>query len=560
MQGVQGAQEKGISIRLAQSDLERLRVVQRMLARLGIIATIYADRRPAQTRSLPDGKGGPQGVPHRRAARTRHRQRECWRYAELIGFADTEKRAKLEFALGNYRRRPNRERFLAVVDTVKPAGEEEVFDVRVPGVNAFDANGFMSTIAASSRCRPYGACLLGSINLARLVERPFEADAALDLDELRALTAVAVRMMDNVTDISNFPLEEQRAGGAGQAAHRAGRDGLADALIMCRARYGSAAAVRLAEQWLAAIRKAAYLASADLAAEKGPFPLFDAEKYLATPAMADADEDVRAAVRDKGLRNALLTSIAPTGTISLLADNVSSGVEPVFTWSYTRNVLMPDGTRREEEVADYAWRLYRRLKGADAPLPDWFVDAGNLSPRDHVVMQAAVQKHVDSSISRPSTAPRYRLRRLQGRLRHGVRHGLQGLHDLPAERRHRRGADRRRRAKRTHPGSRNCRSPRRRRPRRPSRRRSGRRGVVYMTKPLDRPEALPGRTTRSAGGERPRHLHHAQTTSCRTAAAGPSNLHQLEEYRALRLDGRPDPHDQRRVSGAAATSPSWSRS
>ena len=492
---VQGVQEKGVSIHLAQSDLKRLRVVQRMLARLGIIATIYADRRPAQTRSLPDGKGGHRsyrtGAQHELVIANEN----VGRFAALIGFADTEKQAKLDFVLGNYKRRPNRERFLAVVDTVEQAGEEEVFDVQVPGVNAFDANGLYVHNCGEQPLPPYGACLLGSINLARLVERPFEADAVLDLDELRALTAVAVRMMDNVTDISNFPLEEQRAEALAKRRIGLGVTGLADALIMCRARYGSAAAVRLAEQWLATIRKAAYLASADLAAEKGPFPLFDAEKYLATPAMADADEDVRAAIRAKGLRNALLTSIAPTGTISLLADNVSSGVEPVFTWSYTRNVLMPDGTRREEEVADYAWRLFRRLKGADAPLPDWFVDAGNLSPRDHVVMQAAVQKHVDSSISKTINCPEdigfdafkdvyamafdmgckgcttYRPNDVTGAVLTAARDesDKSGQQELPLAPPEKTAAARP--ADDLDAG-----------------------GVVYMTKPLDRPEALPGRT------------------------------------------------------------------
>ncbi len=493
---VQGVQEKGVSIRLAQSDLERLRAVQRMLARLGIIATIYADRRPAQTRSLPDGKGG------RRAYRTgaQHElviaNENVGRYGELIGFADTEKQAKLEFALANYKRRPNRERFLAVVDTVEPVGEEEVFDVQVPGVNAFDANGLYVHNCGEQPLPPYGACLLGSINLARLVERPFEADAALHLDELQRLTAVAVRMMDNVTDISNFPLPEQQ--GEAQAKRRIGLGvtGLADALIMCRARYGSADAVRLAERWLAAIQKAAYLASAGLAAEKGSFPLFDAEKYLATPAMAEADREVRDAIRSKGLRNALLTSIAPTGTISLLADNVSSGVEPVFTWSYTRNVLMPDGTRREEEVADYAWRLYRRLKGADAPLPDWFVDARGLSPRDHVVMQAAVQKYVDSSISKTINCPEdigfdafkdvyamafdmgckgcttYRPNDVTGAVLTAGKDkakddsGQQELPLVPPEK-----TEMAKPADDLDAG-----------------------GVVYMTRPLDRPEALPGRT------------------------------------------------------------------
>ena len=493
---VQGVQEKGVSIRLAQSDLERLRVVQRMLARLGIITTIYADRRPAQTRSLPDGKGGHKayrtGAQHELVIANKN----VGRYAELIGFADTEKQAKLEFALGNYKRRPNRERFLAVVDTVEPVGEEEVFDVQVPGVNAFDANGLYVHNCGEQPLPPYGACLLGSINLARLVRQPFDADAALDLGELRRLTAVAVRMMDNVTDISNFPLPEQQAEALAKRRIGLGVTGLADALIMCRARYGGADAVRLAEQWLAAIQKAAYLASADLAAEKGAFPLFDADKYLATPAMAAADGEVRAAIRAKGLRNALLTSIAPTGTISLLADNVSSGVEPVFTWSYTRNVLMPDGTRREEEVADYAWRLYRRLKGADAPLPDWFVDARGLSPRDHVVMQAAVQKYVDSSISKTINCPEdigfdafkdvyamafdmgckgcttYRPNDVTGAVLtagNGKAKADTGQQELPLA------------------------PPEKTETAKPADDLDAG-GVVYMTKPLDRPEALPGQT------------------------------------------------------------------
>src|SRR5437762_2623285 len=148
-----------------------------------------------------------------------------------------------------------------------------------------------------------------------------------------------------------------------------------------------------------------YGASTELAAEKGAFPLFDRDKYLAGETVAGLDPELRDAIAKNGIRNALLTSIAPTGTISLFADNVSSGLEPVFSFRYTRNVLMPDGSRREEEVADYAYRVFRRLKGETAPLPDYFVDAQTLSPEDHVVMQAAVQRHVDSSISKTINMP-----------------------------------------------------------------------------------------------------------------------------------------------------------
>jgi len=252
---------------------------------------------------------------------------------------------------------------------------------------------------------PYGACLLGSINLASLVVDPFASNARLDLDQLRRLVPDCVRMMDNVIDISGFPLPQQKEEASQKRRIGLGVTGLADALIMCGLRYGSADAVVATESWLAAIQREAYLASAALAAEKGPFPLFDRDRYLAGGTLVGLDEEVRGKIRGDGIRNALLTSVAPTGTISLFADNVSSGIEPVFSFRHTRNVLMPDGTRREEEVADYAYRLFRKLRGELAPLPDHFVDAQVLTPEDHVVMQAAVQKHVDSSISKTINVP-----------------------------------------------------------------------------------------------------------------------------------------------------------
>jgi ribonucleoside-diphosphate reductase alpha chain len=174
---------------------------------------------------------------------------------------------------------------------------------------------------------------------------------------------------------------------------------------MCRARYGSERAVSLTKAWMAAFRRAAYLASVEIARDKGAFPLYDRDKYLAGESVRSLDEDVQATIRAHGIRNALVTSIAPTGTISLFADNVSSGIEPVFSYQYTRNVLMPDGTRREEEVSDYAYRLYRRMHGETGPLPDYFVDAQSLSPKDHIVMQAVIQEFIDSSISKTINCP-----------------------------------------------------------------------------------------------------------------------------------------------------------
>jgi ribonucleoside-diphosphate reductase alpha chain len=269
---------------------------------------------------------------------------------------------------------------------------------------------YAEDISATNPCGeqplpPYGACLLGSVNLARLVRDPFEAGAALDLDRLTKLTATAVRLMDNVIDVSNFPLEQQTAEARNKRRIGLGVTGLADALLYCRARYGSEEAVRLTELWMSTLRRAAYAASVEIAKEKGPFPLFDAEKFLAGESVAELDDALKADIAKYGIRNALLTSIAPTGTISLLADNVSSGLEPVFSYAYTRSVLMPDGTRRQEEVTDAAYRAFRRLKGESAPLPDYFVNAQTLAPGDHVVMQAAVQKYIDSSISKTINCP-----------------------------------------------------------------------------------------------------------------------------------------------------------
>jgi ribonucleoside-diphosphate reductase alpha chain len=402
---VHGAQEKGISIRLAQSDLARLEAVQRMLLRLGIASAIYQERRPAGSRLLPDGKGGRRAYDCAADHELAIAGDDIGVFAERIGFADTDKSARLRGVTEAYRRSPNRERFTAEVTAIDADGEADVFDAEIPGINAFDANGIYVHNCGEQPLPPYGACLLGSINLAALVREPFTPAARLDLAELERIVPLAVRMMDNVVDVSRFPLPQQGEEAKAKRRIGLGVTGLADALILCGARYGSAEAVALTETWLKAIERRAYFASAELAAEKGAFPLFDKEKYLAGETISAFEPDLKDAIARHGVRNALITSIAPTGTISILADNVSSGIEPVFSFRYTRNITMPDGSRHEEEVSDYAYRLYRRLRGDNAPLPEAFVDAQSLAPGDHLVMQAAAQRYIDSSISKTINMP-----------------------------------------------------------------------------------------------------------------------------------------------------------
>jgi ribonucleoside-diphosphate reductase alpha chain len=398
---VQGSQSKGVSIRLAQSNVETLRAVQRMLLRLGISSTIYVNRRGRGFKEMPDGKGGRKRYaqkPQHELVVAKDNLREFY---DRVGFGDVKKMNLLEKTLRSYKRRLNRERFLATVAGVEPIGFEEVFDAVVPGVNMFDANGLCVHNCGEQPLLPYESCNLGSINLSRMVE-----DGKINYEKLRETVRNGVHFLDNVVDANRYPLKETEKITRANRKIGLGVMGFADMLIKLGVPYDSEQALSIGENVMKFIEEEGHKKSIELGEERGSFPNFDGSIW-----------------KDKysTMRNSTVTTVAPTGTISIIA-GCSSGIEPIFAISFIRNVL--SGTRLFEtnplfetmskERGFYTAKLLeeiaktgsvQKIKEVPEDVKKLFVTALDIKPEWHVRMQAAFQKYTDNAVSKTVNLP-----------------------------------------------------------------------------------------------------------------------------------------------------------
>ena len=405
-----GVSSGSCSVRLNSSHKPLLQDVQILLSNFGIYSSIYL-RRKETDKMMPDGKGG-YALYHCKDNYELIIDSESRnRYMEEIGFSLEYKTEKFnEWAKDRELNRKHK--FISPITSIEYYGVEPVFDTTQQDHNAVIFAGVVTAQCGEVPLPDYGCCCLGPLILPNFVKNPFNHDglAEFDFDAFVKAVGIQVRFLDNVLDATLWPLPEQKEEAHAKRRIGIGFTGLGDTLIMLGLRYDSEEGRLMAEQIARVMRDAAYSASIQLAIEKGPFPLFNADEYLAseTSFQSRLPANLRDLIRRYGLRNSHLLSIAPTGTVSLaFADNASNGIEPAFTWVYTRNKKMHDGTTTSYRVMDHAYRLYCHIFGDTDPkdLPDYFIDALSMKAEDHVKMMKVVQPYVDAAISKTINIP-----------------------------------------------------------------------------------------------------------------------------------------------------------
>ena len=394
---VQGTNENGVTVRLTSVSKNLLDGVQRLLLNFGIASRIYKNRRMAQMRALPDGKGGVASYPTQAYHDLVISRSNLLLFAEQIGFLTDEKQEKLAVLLADRRRRTKREEFLATFEVLTPDGEEMVYDLTELEAHRFVANGMIVHNCGEQGLPEWGVCNLGAINLSAYAHGPI-GEATFDYAALAEDSRVAMRFLDNVVDANEYFLPENEAAQLGTRRTGLGTMGLADALIKLGLPYGSDESTVAIERIYRTIRDAAYDMSADIAAEKGPAPHFDFEKYPQGQFIRELPEAIQAKIKRQGIRNAVLLTQAPTGTTSLLS-GVSSGIEPVFSFAMKR----VDRTG-EHMMYHPLLQEWREAHPGEAT-PDYFVSSSDLTPEGHIAVQATVQRYTDSSISKTVNAP-----------------------------------------------------------------------------------------------------------------------------------------------------------
>ena len=387
-----GPNKRSCTIRLASSSRILLEEVQQLLLNLGIVTRLH-QRREAMVRLLPGSDRAPRE--YRTSAQFEllidKENREL--FAREIGFLSESKQARVDSYTANATRGAYRERFITEVASVEPAGRADVYDLTEPETHSIIINGIVSHQCGEQGLPPWGVCNLGALNLSAFV-----VDGKMDWERLADRSKVAMRFLDNVIDANLYFIEENRQAQLGTRRTGLGTMGLADALIKLGVAYGGDESLELIDRIYRTIRDAAYDMSADIAAEKGPFPFFERDKYLKGQFIRELPEPIQAKIGRQGIRNAVLLTQAPTGTTSLLA-GVSSGIEPVFDFAMVRR------DRTGEHIMYHP--LLQEWKDAHPaePVPAYFVGANDLTPEDHVRVQAMVQRYTDSSISKTCNAP-----------------------------------------------------------------------------------------------------------------------------------------------------------